>query len=154
MTKNEFLLNVAIEAMGWGEGADFEMSELIGYNSELAEQLEKHYNVKYATDEDFDDDELYEEARRGWENALDQCQRDAIILLTQLKKQFECPVYAEQKMNEALAHMEKHRNNPQFYLKGKIQAIELYRQHHPNASIKEAYDYVSEKGYTKEGQYK
>jgi hypothetical protein len=144
MTKNEFLLTVATHAMAWGEGADFEMSELICENGELITQLEKHYNVQY---------EIEDNDQREWEKALGQCQKDAVKLLEQLKKQFECPIYAQKQMEKSLTHMENHKNNPHFYLKGKLEAIHSYKHDH-NSTIKEAFDYVAEHGYTKDGNYK
>jgi hypothetical protein len=44
MTKNELLLNLAKNAVNWGEGADFEMKELLHeYDEETCNALQVHY---------------------------------------------------------------------------------------------------------------
>lgn len=49
MTKNELLLNLAQDAVNWGEGADFEMKELIHENDSVTyNAIKLHYKEFFA----------------------------------------------------------------------------------------------------------
>ena len=84
MKKTELLLKVAIAATAWGEGADFDMSELI-HEHNYTKDVEEHYGVIYRMDE---------EEPEAWEKALYQVRRDTIAHLRML---LDAYLSAEQK---------------------------------------------------------
>jgi hypothetical protein len=76
ITKNQLLLHIAKAAINWGEGADFEMTELIheSLNNEQFNAVKHHYPeyfVKSLNEEDYPDTEegfkAYEEAEKWYE---------------------------------------------------------------------------------------
>lgn len=76
MSKSEFLLRVAIKAMSWGEGADFEMTELICYSDQkMIKAFCELYEVEWVTEEN------EKEAEKPWTKALSKCQREAVAYL-------------------------------------------------------------------------
>ncbi len=86
-TKGEFLLQLAIDAVYWGEGADFEWIELVEEGN-YHEQVEQFYGVKYPMEEDFEEPDEYEKAYEAWGKARDQTQKDVHDLLVQLRDGF------------------------------------------------------------------
>ncbi len=99
MTKNELYLEVAICAVGWGEGADFEMKELVDEDKQLVKAVEEHYSVKFPneemSDEEFEGmtdveihDHMTKEASKqdqAWTNALRTLQKETVSYLRSLK---------------------------------------------------------------------
>jgi len=106
MKKEELFLRLAVKAMNWGEGAEFEMTELVNYDRELTKAIEKFYGVKYVSEEEWErawNQEAYEEmtadekgeyqdefdesqiaAADAWVEILTVVQKDAVNYLKSL----------------------------------------------------------------------
>lgn len=114
MTKNQMLLNMAIDAVNWGEGADFEMKELIHEGSHpYPDLIRKIYPERFKEkpakdpnededDDDEDNDEMYDDKLYSF------IQGEISSLLEQLIIPFECPIWkAEQEEKARLAEIKR-----------------------------------------------
>ena len=88
MSKRDLLLRVAVDAMNWGEGADFEIGELIGEFSP-ASAIKEHYGDQFPAyfnynDDDEEDDDGYDEYEKQRNGLHSKISADVIELLYSL----------------------------------------------------------------------
>lgn len=76
--KRQLLLSVAIAALNWDEGADFEWHELIGEGC-YQDTIEEVYGVIYPYDDRLTKTD--KDLEKEWDNALEQVRKDALALL-------------------------------------------------------------------------
>jgi hypothetical protein len=88
--KQKMFLSMAISAVWWGEGSDFEWQELVADNN-YEETIAEVYGVKYPNeyDAEYDDDEdgkKFDKAWDAWTDLQGKVQSDVSKFLKKLKE--------------------------------------------------------------------
>jgi hypothetical protein len=84
MTKNEFLLSVAIDCAQTDEGVDFDFGEVVG-GSDYGDAFAEHYAVIYFDDPDERTEQELEANDASWEKAKSDLKSDMVRFLIALK---------------------------------------------------------------------